>query len=319
MTLVLSEADVRSILDMKEVVSAVETSFTQQALAKAVNSPRTRTAVAGSALSAMHASLPYLGVAGLKCYLTSRKGTRFVFVLFRLRDAEPLAVMGADVLGRFRTGAASAVATKHLYGQKEFHFALCGSGRQAMTQVLAMSVVASLESVIVWSPNGEHRRTLVRRLGRLGFVAKEGRSPREALTGSQVASAITSSRDPFIRRGDVRTVMHLNLCGSNSPDRSEASPDCIAEFQTVVVDDARQSREESGDLIIAAKKGKLAWDRVAELKDVMSGPIPRLGKSLFKSNGVALEDVAVAYHVYRNASRSGDCRDRDVQLGGAKN
>ncbi|MDV3293111.1 MAG: ornithine cyclodeaminase family protein [Nitrososphaerales archaeon] len=315
----LSEGDVRSLLKMTEVVSAVETCFRQQASAKAANSPRTRTAVAGSTLSAMHASLPYLGVAGVKCYLTSKKGTRFVFVLFRLRDAEPLAVMGADILGRFRTGAASAVATKLLYGQKEFHFALCGSGRQAMTQVLAMSEVAFLESVNVWSPNGEHRRSLVRRLGRMGFASKECRSPREALAGSQVASAITSSRDPFIKRDAVTSVMHLNLCGSNSPDRSEASPDCIAEFQTVVVDDARQSREESGDLMIAARKGKLSWDRVVELKDVMAGQIPHLGKSLFKSNGVALEDVAVAYHVFRKASRSGDYRDRDVQLGGAKN
>ncbi len=319
MTLALSEGDVRSLLEMKEVVSAVEACFKQQSSAKAVNSPRTRTVVHGSSLNVMHASLPYLGVAGLKCYLASKKGTRFVFVLFRLRDSEPLAVMGADILGRFRTGAASAVATRRLYREKGFNFALFGSGRQALTQVLAMSEVASLESVKVWSPSEEHRRSLVRRLGALGFAAGEVRSPREALAGSQVATAITRSRDPFIRRDSVKSVMHLNLCGSNTPDRSEASPGCIAEFQTVVVDDIRQSREESGDLIIAERKGELSWDRVIELKDVFSRPIARKGKTLFKSNGIAIEDVAVAYQVYRKALRSGGYRDREVQLGGAKN
>jgi ornithine cyclodeaminase/alanine dehydrogenase-like protein (mu-crystallin family) len=73
----------------------------------------------GSTLNVMHASLAYVGRSGVKCYLSSRVGTRFVFILFDNNDSSPLAVMGADILGRYRTGAASAVATRALFKDKE--------------------------------------------------------------------------------------------------------------------------------------------------------------------------------------------------------
>lgn len=95
-----------------------------------MNTPRTRTIVPGATLNVMHVSLPYLGRAGVKCYLISKQGTRFVFILFNLEDAEPLAVMGADVLGRYQTGAVSAVATKYLCGMNSLKFAIAGSGKQ---------------------------------------------------------------------------------------------------------------------------------------------------------------------------------------------
>ncbi|MDV3243682.1 MAG: ornithine cyclodeaminase family protein [Nitrososphaerales archaeon] len=317
MTLTLSEQDIRSLLNMKEVVPAVEECFRQQARSRAVNSPRTRTAVAGSSLNVMHASLPYLGRAGVKCYLASKRSTRFVFVLFRLEDGEPLAVMGADNLGRFRTGAASAVATKYLYGAKDLHFALCGSGRQALTQVLAIAEVAKLLTVKVWSPNKGHREALAGELGRLGFDAEADRSPQDALNGSDVVTAITSSKDPFLTAESVRSARHINLCGSNSPDRSEASPECVAEFQTVVVDDISQSRVESGDLIIAEREGRFSWDRAFELRGAVSGRFHPSGRTLFKSNGVAIEDVAVASLLYDRAVKQGEYKDRGVQLGEA--
>ena len=146
MALVLDEAAMGELLSMREVVPAVEECFRQQGLGLGVNSPRTRTLVPGAALNVMHGSLPYLGRSGVKCYLSTKHGTRFVLVLFDLTNGELLAVMGADLLGRYRTGAASAVATKYLYHEKSFRFSVAGSGKQALTQVLAMKEVASLES-----------------------------------------------------------------------------------------------------------------------------------------------------------------------------
>jgi ornithine cyclodeaminase/alanine dehydrogenase-like protein (mu-crystallin family) len=306
LTLFLSEQDVLSLLRMKDVVRTVEECFKRQSAGEAVNSPRTRSASPTSVLDVMHASLSYLGRSGVKCYMVTKKGTRFVFLLFRIDDGEPLAVMGADILGRYRTGADSEVATKHSHRKREFRFAVCGAGRQAPTQVLAMAEVAALTSVRVWSPHRERRDLLARGLRRQGFEASAHARVGDALRETEVASAITSSKDPFLTARDTKELEHLNLCGSNSPSRSEASPDCVGSFQTVVVDDSVQSRYESGDLIIAERKGLFSWEDALELKDVVAGRVRPSGRTLFKSNGVAIEDVAAASLVYDRASKSGE-------------
>jgi ornithine cyclodeaminase/alanine dehydrogenase-like protein (mu-crystallin family) len=312
MTLFLSERDVSALVDMKEVVGAVEECFRHEASGGAVNSQRTRTISPLAYLNVMHASLPYLGRAGVKCYLSSSKGTRFVFILFRLDDAEPLAVMGADVLGRFRTGAASAVATKHLFPKREFDFALCGAGKQALTQVRAMGEVAALNSVRVWSPHGGRRDSLANELRSLGYAASAYESLADALSGAEVVSTITTSKEPFLTPRLVDSVKHMNLCGSNTPSRAEASPECFGEFSTVVVDDIVQSKFESGDLLAAVAGGRLSWDSVLELKDVAAGKTRPRGRTIFKSNGVAIEDVASASLIYDRALKNGDFAERSL-------
>lgn len=312
MTLILSERNIASLIQMKEVIASVEECFRRQASGEAASSPRTRSSAPGSVLNVMHASLAYLGRAGVKCYLSSGKGTRFVFVLFRTEDSEPLAVMGADVLGRFRTGAASAVATKYLFPRGEFDFAVCGAGKQALTQVLAMSEVASLKSVRVWSPHGERRERLANELRGLGFESTAPGTLEDALLGAEVVTAITTSRDPFLTPKLTGSVAHLNLCGSNNATRSEASPECVGEFETIVVDDLAQSRTEAGDLIAAERKGTFAWDSAVELKDVVGSKVRPAGRTLFKSNGIALEDVAAASLVYDRAVREGGFPDTSL-------
>ena len=305
MTLILSEEDVRGLIDMKEVVSEVEEAFRRQGTGEAVNSPRTRTRSGGSVLNVMHSSLPYLGRGGLKAYMSSKSGTRFAVVLFDLASSQPLAVMGADLLGRYRTGAASGVATKHLYRGRSGALALFGSGRQAFTQVLAVGAVVSLEEVRVWSPDRSHREAFARRLQGEGFRAKALASPSEALDGSQLASAITSSKEAFLTEKMLGGVDHANLCGGNQQGRSEATPDAIGSFDTVVVDDARQARVEYGDLIMAAEAGTFRWESASELGAFVAGKAKPSGKTLFKSGGVALEDVAVASAIYDKAAKSG--------------
>ncbi len=304
MTLILSERDVESFLQMDEVVDSVEEAFNRQSRGEAVNSSRTRSRGKASVLNVMHASLSYLGRGGVKCYMSSGGGTRFVFVLFDSSDSRPLAVMGADALGRYRTGAASAVATKHLYGRKSAVLAVCGAGRQALTQVLALASVTALTEVRVWSRTREHSETFAATLKGRGFNSSPFDSPSLAMDGADVASAITSSTQPFIDEECVRDVSHLNICGSNSPSHSEMTSPALARFGTVVVDDLAQAKVEYGDLIQAVQAGKASWTDFVELKDVVSGRTKPRGKTLFKSGGAALEDVAVASRVYDRAVKS---------------
>ena len=288
----------------------MEEAFRRKASGEADNSPRTRSSAPGAVLNVMHACLPYIGRGGLKCYLSSRTGTRFVFVLFDLSDGKPLAVMGADSLGRYRTGAASGVATKFLYGRTSARLAICGSGRQALAQVLGIAATTSVTSVKVWSPNPEHRDAFCGRLKGKGFDSRATGSPAEALAGADVASTITSAKTPFLTPEVLRGLSHLNACGSNQPDRSEVSVAGVEGFGSVVVDDIHQATGEYGDLIQALKPGGFSWDLVTELKDVVAGKArPLKGPTLFKSGGVALEDVAVGNMVYEKALNSGRYTD----------
>ena len=305
MTLVLSEKDVQDLVEMKEVVSAVEEAFRRQAEGGVSNSMRTRSRGEGSLLNVMHANLAYLGRGGLKAYMTSRGGMRSAFVLFDASTSLPLAVMGANVIGMYRTGAASGVATRHLYGRSSGSVAILGSGRQSLTQVLALGSVMSLDSVRVWSPDKSHRDAFVSALSGSGYGASAFDSPALALEGADVASTITSSKEPFLTGKMLGRVSHLNLCGSNHPAHSEADPSAVGAFESVVIDDIPQAKVEYGDLIRAAEAGAFSWGSAVELSAVVAGKSKPSGRTLFKSGGAALEDVAVASMLYDRAMRSG--------------
>jgi ornithine cyclodeaminase/alanine dehydrogenase-like protein (mu-crystallin family) len=315
LTLFLSESQVEQLLEMPEVVSSVEEAFRREANREAVNSSRTRSRAPWAELNVMHAVLPYLGRGGLKCYMSSQRGTRFLLILFDLQDSSPLAVIGADLLGRFRTGAASGVATKYLYGGTSATLAVFGSGKQATTQVKAIAAVTHLSAVRVWSPNKAHREAFARRLRETGFDASASDTPQEAAEGAEVGTTITSTNDPFLDLKAVAGFQHLNICGGNNPDRSEIAPEAIGSFLTVAVDDLPQAKVEYGDLIQAAAAGTFSWDKAFELKDVVAGKVRPRGKTLFKSGGIALEDVAVASMAYDKAMKDGTFKTSHLELG----
>ncbi len=260
----------------------------------------------------MHASLQNLGRGGAKVYLSTKSASQFAFLLFDLRSGQLLSVMGADILGRYRTGAASAVATKHLSGLREFRFGVAGSGIQGVTQVLAMREVAKLEEVRVWSPVRAHREAFAKLLHlEHGIEASVSDSVDDAFHGAQVATTITSSRVPFVVEKHLADIVHMNVCGSNWAERAEVEPKGIALFDTVCVDDLAQSKLESGDLILAARGGPFEWKDAVELREVVQSRVKAGPRTLFKSNGVAVEDVALASLLYDRALKSGGLTEFD--------
>ena len=313
MTLVLSERDVEGLIDMKEVVSTVEEAFLREGMGEVANTIRTRSRGSSSVLNVMHANLPYLRRGGLKAYTSSRAGSRFVLILFDTSDSTPLAIMGADILGRYRTGAASGVATKHLFSRSAGTLAIFGSGKQALTQVLGVSAVLSLAGVRVWSPNPDHREAFASRVAASGLEVRTCASPEKAIEGADIASTISSSGEPFLTARMVESVSHINVCGGTVPDHSEIAPDAVAAFDTVVVDDIPQAKVEYRDIIRAVGEGPLKWEDVLDLGSIVAGRRRVKGRTLFKSGGAALEDVSVASLVYDKALRSG-LRFPEVEL-----
>jgi len=304
LTLLLSERDVGSLISMKEVVSTVEEAFRRQGMGEVSSFMRTRSRGRASVLNVMHANLPYLGRGGLKAYLSSRAGTKFALLLFDTKDSRLLAVMGADILGRFRTGAASGVATKYLYRKRAGTLAVFGSGKQALTQVIAIKEVISLDEVRVWSPTPEHRVAFAQKLKTYGFNSSDFDFPAIALKGAEVATAITSSKRPFLTEKMLENLMHLNIAGGNVSDHAEVTAAGVGSFSTITVDDIAQAKMEYGDLIQAAKEGIFSWESAVELGTVVAGKRKPEGRTLFKSGGAALEDVAVASMIYDKAMKS---------------
>ncbi len=150
----------------------------------------------------------------------------------------------------------------------------------------------------------------------MGFSAGAGGSPEETAYGSEVGSAISPSKVPFLSAGTAGGFHHLNLCGANTAEHAEAGPEAVAGFQTVVVDDLQQAKVEAGDLVQAERAGTFTWEHAVELKDIVSGRVKPVGRTLFKSVGVALEDAAIASLVYDCALKDKRYAERSVDLKG---
>lgn len=306
MTLLLNEEQVSEYLDMKEVIKEVERVFIEKSKGSVDNCSRTRSYTESSVLNVMHASLNYLKRSGVKSYIVTKQRYMFVILLYDTEKGDLLAIMAADTLGRFRTGAASAVATKYLYGKEKFNFCLVGSGKQALTQQIAMHSIFKIGKSTVWSPNRENLISFVKQAKEKGLDLSPANSLEEAVKECDVLTTITSSRNPFISPAHIANVQHINACGSNYPERAEIMPECFKLFSTVAVDSIEQAKVESGDLIAANKSGLLRWEEVVELSSIIKHGQKKGGKTLFKSNGVAMEDVAVANLVYEKIMKGGN-------------
>ncbi len=309
MSLLLRESDVGALLTMPDAIAALESAFREWADGRAENQPRRRVR-GGVFLAVMSAALPARDLVGFKAYTSGKGGTRFWVYLFESTSGRPRAVIEADQLGRMRTGAASGLATRYLAVPDATVLALFGTGTQALTQVLGIAAVRPLREVRVVSRNAEKRSQFIAELRR--FLPqpeiREVASPREAIEGAQIITTITSAADPLFPGAWLEPGQHVNAVGSNWPNRREIDGDAVARAHPVVADDAAAARVEAGDLLLAEAEGRLEWTAVRSLREVVSGSVTRLEPqaiSLFKSVGLALEDLAVAARIVERAEERG--------------
>src|SRR3989442_9555185 len=221
--LFLRETDVKELLTMDTTLLALEAAFREWAAGRATNQPRRR--VAGDAvLATMSAALPSKGLMGFKAYTHSKAGARFWLCLFDTADGRPRAVIEADWLGRMRTGATSGLATKYLAPAQASVLTIIGAGTQSPTQVLAVAAVRPLREVRVFSRTSAHRDALVEQLRVMlpGTIAiQPAGSLREAVDGASILTTITSAAHPIFPGEWLQAGQHLNVGGSNYPDRRE--------------------------------------------------------------------------------------------------
>jgi ornithine cyclodeaminase/alanine dehydrogenase-like protein (mu-crystallin family) len=313
----LTEDDVRGLLTMEEAVAAVETALRKMALEEAFNLPRARCQTDHVMLHVLPAAAKTLGVIGFKAYVTSRAGARFHVTIYDGKTGEMLAVMQADYLGQMRTGAASAVATKHLARKDSTTAGIFGAGKQARTQLLGVSKVRKLTRAAVWSPSEERRKAFVAEMTTAcGIEVVPATTPEEAARGLDIICTATSAREPVLFGAWLSPGQHVNVIGSNYLAKAEIDVEVVKRANVVTIDSKDQGRQEAGDLVAALDQGVIEWIDIAELGRVVAMRVPGRQSAqditLFKSLGLGLEDIAVAKKVYDKAKEAGVGRWLDL-------
>lgn len=304
--LYLTEEQVSGLLSMGDAMAAVEGCFRRQGEGRATTEPRRRVRVPNGLLHVMFAADPGAGVVGLKSYTTFQGGTRFHILLYSAESGDLLAMLEADRIGQLRTGAASGVATKYLARPDAAVAAVFGTGHQARTQIEALSYARDLQEVRVYSRDPEKRRAFAEELcARIGLWVLPAESPEAALDGADIVTTITSSARPVFDGALLQGGVHVNAAGSNSILKREIDDEVVRRAALVAVDSLAAVPLEGGDLAGPLQKGLVYPERLVELGRVVAGLHPGRRSAeevtLFKSHGIALEDIALAAVAYERA------------------
>ncbi|MFY9580204.1 MAG: ornithine cyclodeaminase family protein [Gaiellaceae bacterium] len=304
MTLFLSEEDVGALLSAEDAVAAVEGSFLRLSQGAVENAPRRRLRLEEGRLADMAASDLELGYAGAKVYAGFHEGTAFVVVLFDARKPELVAVIEADHLGRLRTGAASGVAAKYLAKEGASSLGVIGCGHQAETQVACIrAAVPGIERVVAYCRTERSLREFCKRVG-----AEPGESHRDPAE-QDIVVTITTSRDPVLRGEWLRPGALVCACGANVLGARELDNVVLQRAGFVCCDSKEQAALESSDLVEPIELGTLDWLEVHELQEVVAGELEGRASPedivVFKSNGIAAWDVAIAARAVELARERG--------------
>jgi alanine dehydrogenase len=311
MTLHISESDVRRLLTMPMAIEAVEEISRKQADGTVVVHPRRRFQLPnGGYFHYMAAMDTAAGFIAMKQY-TYVKGTlRFLVPLYEIATGALLALIEADYMGQLRTGAASGVATKFLARQNARTAAIIGTGGQAKTQLEAISNVRKLGSVLVYGRDAQRRNEFASDMsGRLNLQVSPADTPAEAVRNADIVVTATKSARPVFAGLDLAAGVHINAIGANHANKQELDAVAVERASLVFVDSLEQSKQEAGDLIIPFEKRPQGWEQVHELAQLVAGKTAGRTSdqqiTLFKSNGIASWDLAVAMRVYKLAKEQG--------------
>lgn len=308
MALYLNEAEVGSLLDMSEVLPAVEAVMAALARGDVVDYPRQRVRLPGSITHMLQGGVPYLNLTGFKAYTSSGGRARFWVHLFDASNGDPVAVLEADRLGMMRTGAAGGVAAKWLALEDARVVGVFGAGWQAEGQILALCAVRDISRIKVWARNRERLEAFCARMSQTcGRRVEPAQDAQDTVAGSDIVVTVTTASRPLFEAEWLEPGTHINAAGSNSLARQELSEATLRKVGLICVDARETALREAGDLLPMLEKGRTRPGSWVELGEVVAGL--RAGRTdaaqitLFESQGLAIQDIAVAALVVEKARR----------------
>jgi alanine dehydrogenase len=310
MPLFLNETDVGALLTMPLALAAVEEAHRELALGRAVDIPRQRTRLPQTALHILQGALPAHDAIGYKAYTSNRSGVRFLVHVFSASSGTLRVVLAADRLGMMRTGAASGIATRWLARPDAETLGVFGAGWQAEGHIEAIAAVRPLRLVKVFARHAERLAAFCAKMSeRLQIAVVAAASAEETVRGSDIVGTVTTSAAPLFDAQWLSPGTHINAAGSNSLIRRELGEDVLKACQAIVVDSVDSALKEAGDLLPALEKGRFAERQLIELGDVIVGRHPGRTSpdeiTLFESQGMAIQDIAVAVRLEALARERG--------------
>lgn len=306
----LTENDVAAIADPRMSIDVVEEAFRRLASGEAENVPRRRVQAPGIVLHSMSAAAAYLGYVGWKCYTTTRSGARFHVALYEQTYGELVALVEANLLGRLRTAAATAVAASWMARHDAVELGLFGTGFQAEGQLEALVLVRPLKTVFVYGRDEQRRRQFAARMQqRLGVEVVPVDRPVEAAEDLPMVVTATTAREPVFDGSVLGEGTFVAAVGSNWLNRAEIDSTVIRRADNIVCDSIEACQLEAGDFVDARDRGIFDWSGVVNLADVVAGRATARNRAesitLFKSVGLAIEDVALAAKIVERAHADG--------------
>jgi ornithine cyclodeaminase len=326
----LTHRDVRELLPMNECVDVMATALA--ALSRGDVTLPLRTMMWLPEKIGLLGLMPaYLGdprCFGLKAisFMPANMGTEYeshqgAVLLFEDEHGQLLAVIDASSITGIRTAAASGLATRLLARENAGDLALLGSGVQAASHLEAMGVVRNLRRVRVWSRDTEGAEAFAEREGRrLGISIETASSARGAVKGADIICTTTGAKEPILAGEWLSPGAHVNAVGACFPTARELDTDAVRRSRFYV--DCRESTlNEAGDFLIPRREGAIGDDHiVGEIGDVVLGKVEGRRSpeeiTVFKSLGIAIEDLASAHHIYKKAVASD--RGLRADLGGKR-
>ena len=306
----ITEADVVSLMPLKEAVGALERMLRLEAQGQAANMPKAHLMVgANDALHAIGGAVAGAGICGTKTWVNVAGKSQTVLVLFSLEDGALRAVIEATALGQTRTAAMTGVGTKLLAPAGADELAVIGSGKQALPQVAAVAAVRKLRRVRVFSRRAEAREAFAASVrSGLGLECVASPSLEDAVRDAPVVTLITNATEPFFTAAMAARGSHINAMGAIVPARAEFTQDIFARCGVIAVDTLAGVRELSSEFRQRFGADEARWQEVKPISALVAAGTGRpenCDLTLFKAMGMGLSDLALGIEVLARAERRG--------------
>lgn len=306
----ISEADVVSMMDIREAVAALEKGLLSEARGDARNMVKAHVEWNdGATLHAIGATFPKAGFAGTKTWAHTKGGATPLLILFDSNSGALKAVIEAFALGQMRTAGASGVATQWLAASDASEFAMIGAGKQAISQVAAVLAVRPIRRVRVFSRDANRRNEFAQRVqAEFGVEATAAASVREAVKGAQIITVATRATAPIVSADMLDRGAHINAIGAIVPSRAELSADVIGRATQIVADSIPQAQKLSRELFEFFGSDTAKWSTLQSLASLVSSRCTRAPDddlTLFKSLGMGISDLALGIELFKKAVEMG--------------
>ena len=313
----LSNDDVRALVSADEARQVIHDLFRHESEGAAENHPTTELTIPNGFFR-IKAGVAYgYKVFGFKAYGGIARASRYLVHVFSLETGRQLGIVDARQLTEIRTGAVSGLGTQLMSRPESSVVGMIGTGREAREQALAVSRVRAVRQFRCWSRSEENRASFARDVSeKLDVEVIPASTPEACVRDTDIVVTITSAKDPIVDGDWLRQGTFICAVGATTPERRELHRNAVDRCSTIVVEHLPQAQAECGELRDATERGTLTWDRVHELKDVVSGKIPGRASdseiNLFDTIGVGTEDIAIAKFALEKANSVGAGREIDL-------